>query len=192
MESPQTKTDELLAKVDSYNYKVDSLQVLVWTELRKIESDQSFLETHRDNIRCKKLTKLEEVEYILQLIGDVNKDQSIEFENKIKELEETKGLLKKHSKKIREQLDYTSELLEEVVRENSELVDQLKQKGLSEKEFKKQLKYKQLIETKDDTIQRLQTALEGARRELDIIHISSPGIFKIRPGEYPNSSNNYR
>lgn len=170
MESPQTKTDELLTKVDSYNYKVDSLQVLVWTELRNIKSEQSFLETHRDNIRHKKLTKLEEVEYILQLIGDINKDQSIDFENRIKDLEETKGLLEKHSKKLREQLDYTSDLLEEVVRENSELVDQLKQKGLSEKEFKKQLKCKQLIETQDDTIQRLQIALEGARRELDIIH----------------------
>lgn len=172
MENPQAKTEELIEKLSTFSYSVDSLQVLAWTELRHLNSDKTFISHHKDIIRYQKLTKLEEVGYVLQLVCELNKDQSEEFKRTIKELEESKILLEANSKKLRQQINYTDDLLEEVVKENEELVKELEGKGLSEKDFRKQLKQKQLIETKDDTIDRLQTALENARRELNIIHKS--------------------
>ncbi|GBP00010.1 hypothetical protein EVAR_64387_1 [Eumeta japonica] len=120
---------------------------------------------------AQKLTKLDEVGYILQLIGNLNKDQSKVF-TKIKELEENKICLQAHSKKLRTQIEYTDGLLEQVVEENAGLVQQLRNKGLSEEDFIRELKQTQLINTKDDTIQRLQTALDSARQKLDKIHRS--------------------
>lgn len=172
MDNPQSRTDELLTQLNKYNYSVDSLQVLAWTELNSLRQDKKFTEKHREIIRQQKLTKLEEVGYVLQLIGDLNKDQSKDFNKRIESLEVTKGLLEKQSRKLREQIRYTDSLLEQVVEENAALVEKLRQKGLSEKEFKKQLKQQQQIDVQDDTVQRLQTALENANRELDIIHKS--------------------
>ncbi|GBO98482.1 hypothetical protein EVAR_102540_1 [Eumeta japonica] len=172
MDNPRTKTDELVDKLSRYSYSVDSLQVLAWTELRNLNSEKDFLNHHKNAIRAQKLTKLDEVGYILQLIGDLNKDQSEEFTKRIEELEENKICLQAHSKKLRTQIEYTDGLLEQVVEENAELVQQLRNKGLSEEDFSRELKQTQLINTKDDTIQRLQTALDNARRELDKIHRS--------------------
>ncbi|GBP01999.1 hypothetical protein EVAR_104036_1 [Eumeta japonica] len=142
MDNPRTKTDELVDKLSRYSYSVDSLQVLAWTELRNLNSEKDFLNHHKNAIRAQKLTKLDEVGYILQLIGDLNKDQSEEFTKRIEELEENKICLQAHSKKLRTQIEYTDGLLEQVVEENAELVRQL------------------------------QTALDNARRELDKIHRS--------------------
>ncbi|GBP04321.1 hypothetical protein EVAR_68155_1 [Eumeta japonica] len=172
MDNPRTKTDELVDKLSRYSYSVDSLQVLAWTELRNLNSEKDFLNHHKNAIRAQKLTKLDEVGYILQLIGDLNKDQSEEFTKRIEELEENKICLQAHSKKLRTQIEYTDGLLEQVVEENAKLVQQLRNKGLSEEDFSRELKQTQLINTKDDTIQRLQTALDNARRELDKIHRS--------------------
>lgn len=172
MENPQKKTDELVSRLEEYRYAVDSLQVLAWEELRYLNADKDFLNEHRDIVRQGRLTKLEEVGYVLQLVGELNKDQSTEYTRRIEELEENKRLLEDNSKKLRQQINYTNDLLEEVVLENEELEKKLKTQGLSDKDVRKELKKAQLIETKDDTIQRLQTALANARREVDIIHRS--------------------
>lgn len=174
MGSPLEHTEELTAKINDYNFRVDSLLVLVWSELSRVISDKYFLDLHKNTVKDQKLTKLEEVGYVLQLICDVNIDQSAEFLNRIEELEKSKTLLEAHSKKLRERLTYADELLEQVVTENSELIEELKRKGLKEKDFSKQLRQRQLIETKDNTIQRLQVALESARRDLDNIYNSRP------------------
>lgn len=172
MDNPQDRTDELVSKINDFNYRVDSLLVLAWAELSELNSEKSFLDTHKDVVKSQKFTKLEEVGYILQLAGELSKDQSVELTDRIQELEKTKTLLEAHNRKLREQLNYTDNLLAEVVEENKELVEKLGQKGLSGKELEKQLKQKQLIETQDNTIQRLQVALGNARRELDIINRS--------------------
>lgn len=76
MDNPQSRTDELLTKLNKYNYSVDSLQVLAWTELNGLRLGKEFTEQHREIIRHQRLTKLEEVGYVLQLLGDLNKGQS--------------------------------------------------------------------------------------------------------------------
>lgn len=178
MDKPQSKTEELITKLNSYNYSVDSLQVLAWTELRNLNSDRDFLDEQRGIIKQQRLTKLEEVGYVLQLIVDLNKDQSSGWERKIEELELTKNLLQKQSRKLRDQIRYTDSLLEQAAEENAELVEKLKEKGLSEKDLRKQLKQKKLVDTEDDTVQRLKTALVNARRELDTIYRSPTPSLK--------------
>ncbi|GBP02077.1 hypothetical protein EVAR_102530_1 [Eumeta japonica] len=128
MDNPQTKTDELVGRLSEYSYSVDSLQVLAWDELRRLNSDTYFLNEHREIIRHQRLTKLEEIGYVLQLVGELSQDQTGEFRGKIRDLEETKTLLEAQSKGLREQIKFTNQLLDEVVQENAELVERLKNK----------------------------------------------------------------
>lgn len=181
MDNTQKRTDELIDKVKDYNYNVGSLQVHAWTELHKLNSNKEFIENHKETIKNNKLTKLEEVQYVLDIVSEINDSKSDEVENRIRDLEKTKTVLEEYSKKIGSQIKFTNELLESQEKENQELRSQLYQKGLSEKDISKTLKLQQLNREKDDKIQRLSVALSNAKRELDIAYRSkSPNPQRLR------------
>lgn len=181
MDNTQQKTDELLDKVKDYNFNVGSLQVHAWTELRKLNPNKDFIDTHRDVIKDNKLTKLEEVQYILDIVSEINDHKSEEVENRIRDLEETKRVLEEYNKKLGTQIKFTNELLETQEKENEQLRVQLREKGLDAKEIARRLKVKQLKADKDDEIQRLTVALANAKRELEVSYRSrSPTPSKQR------------
>lgn len=163
MEKPQNQTDRLIKDINEYNLHVGSLQVHVWSELKKLNSDREFIHSHAERIKHNKLTKLEEVGYVLEIISEINNNKSAELNKRIEDLEKSKLGLEKYSKKLRTEINFTNELLEQQERENEELLQQLKQQGISGKVPQQ----KELLELKEQTIQRLTVSLANARREVE-------------------------
>lgn len=126
---------------------MDSLLVLASAAVRQLNSEKHFLEKHKEVEKYEKLTKLEEVGYILQLPRELSQEQSIELLDWMKEVLETKTLVEAHNSKLREQLKYTDTFLEGGGRRKPRGSRTTTAERIKWKRIWKQIKEKRLWET---------------------------------------------
>ncbi|KNE88120.1 hypothetical protein PSTG_18485 [Puccinia striiformis f. sp. tritici PST-78] len=165
MDNARKDSDALAEEIHECKTFIATIQANTWRKLCSLQNNKDFLQLHKDHIRSNRLSRIAEINYILDLIDEVEAVKSDEIIKEINELYTAKTGLEQKCTHFRKKAQQLETLLREAEEENEKLGVELKGRDNSgENAIKNSISATQ-FERQEEFIQKLKIDLENTRRD---------------------------
>ena len=159
-----SKLEREFKELDNY---LTVAQVEAWEKLKRLNSHKETLALISDRIKINNLSRIEELEYLGEVIEEIENNQASAKEKFIKELTTAKEGLENKCQDLVKRTEELNALLEDSEAQTQALEEALKAKGTPDAEIHKIVADKERIRLQEERINKLTVQVHNLQRSLD-------------------------